>query len=34
MRPSVTKRLDDGDALDGEDVIPGFSQPLADVFDV
>ncbi len=34
MRPSVTKHLDDGDALDGEDVIPGFSQPLTDVFNV
>jgi len=34
MRPSMTKRLDNGDALHGEDVIPGFSQPLSDVFDV
>ena len=30
--PSVTLRS--GDALDGEDVIPGFSHPVADIFDV
>jgi len=32
MRPSAT--LGDGDALDGEDVIRGFSHPVADIFDV
>jgi len=30
MRPSTT--LGVGDALDGEDVVPGFSLPLADAF--
>jgi len=34
MRPSATLRVDDGDALDGEDVVPGFSHPVADIFDV
>ncbi len=32
MHPSTT--LDGGDLLDGEDVVPGFSHPVADVFDV
>ena len=32
MRPSAT--LHSGDLLDGEDVILGFSHPIADVFDV
>jgi Uma2 family endonuclease len=32
MRPSAT--LGDGDRLDGEDVVPGFSYPVADIFDV
>lgn len=32
MRPSMILRR--GDTLDGEDVIPGFSHPVADVFDV
>jgi Uma2 family endonuclease len=33
-RPSVTLRADISDLLDGEDVIPGFSHPAADVFDI
>jgi len=32
MRPSRT--LSTGDMLDGEDVVPGFSHPVDDVFDV
>ena len=32
MRPSVTLRADTGDALDGVDVLPGFSYPLAPLF--
>lgn len=32
MRPSRT--LSENDWLDGEDVVPGFSHPVADVFDV
>jgi len=32
MRPSVT--LGSGDMLDGENVVPGFRHPVADVFDV
>lgn len=31
MRPSAT--LGDGDLLDGEDVVPHFSHPVADIFD-
>jgi Uma2 family endonuclease len=31
-KPSATLRS--GDVLDGEDVIPGFSHPVADIFDV
>ncbi len=34
MRPSATLRAASGDALEGEDVVPGFSHPLADIFDV
>jgi len=34
MRPARTLRADAGDALDGEDVVLGFSHPLADIFDV
>lgn len=30
MRPSTTHGI--GDALDGEDVVPGFSLSLADAF--
>ena len=32
MRPSVTLRMAAGDTLDGEDIIPGFSYPLAPLF--
>ena len=32
MRPSTTWGV--GDLLDGEDVVPGFSHPIADIFDV
>jgi Uma2 family endonuclease len=32
MRPSASLRADAGDALDGEDVVPGFSCPLAPLF--
>jgi Uma2 family endonuclease len=32
MHPSVT--LGDGDLLDGEDVVPGFSHPVSDIFEV
>jgi Uma2 family endonuclease len=32
MRPSATLRVDRGDALDGEDVVPGFSCALAPLF--
>jgi len=32
MRPATTWGT--GDLLDGEDVVPGFSHPVADVFDV
>jgi len=32
MRPSKTLSI--GDMLDGEDVVPGFSHPVADIFDV
>ena len=32
MRPSAT--LGGGDQLDGGDVVPGFSHPVADIFDV
>ncbi len=32
MRPSKT--LSTGDMLDGEDVVPGFSHPVTDIFDV
>lgn len=32
MRPAVTLRVAAGDALDGEDVIPGFSYPLTPLF--
>jgi len=32
MRPSTT--WDSVDLLDGEDVVPGFSHPVADIFDV
>ena len=32
MRPSAT--LGSGDLLDGEDVVPGFSHPVRDIFDV
>lgn len=32
MRPSATLRADAGDTLDGEDVLPGFSYPLAPLF--
>ncbi len=32
MRPATTWGA--GDLLDGEDVVPGFSHPVADVFDV
>ena len=32
MRPSTTWGA--GDLLDGEDVVPGFSHPVADIFDV
>jgi Putative restriction endonuclease len=31
-KPSATLRS--GDVLDGEDVVPGFSHPVADIFDV
>ncbi len=34
MRPSTTLRADTGDTLKGEDVVPGFSHPVADIFDV
>lgn len=34
MRPTSTLRAEAGDLLDGEDVIPGFIHPVADVFDV
>lgn len=34
MHPSVTLRAADGDLLDGEDVVPGFTHPIADVFDI
>jgi hypothetical protein len=32
MRPSTTRHMDTGDVLDGEDVVPGFSCPLAPLF--
>lgn len=32
--PSKTLRADASDTLDGEEVIPGFSHPVADVFDI
>ncbi len=32
--PSRTLHADTADHLDGEDVIPGFSHPMADVFDI
>jgi len=32
MRPSATLYVSAGDALDGEDVVPGFSYPLAPLF--
>ncbi|HKC73903.1 MAG TPA: Uma2 family endonuclease [Chloroflexota bacterium] len=32
MRPSTTLHVDTGDVLDGEDVVPGFSCPLAPLF--
>jgi Uma2 family endonuclease len=34
MHPSSTLRAAGGDLLDGEDVVPGFTQPVADIFDV
>jgi len=34
MRPSATLRAAAGAAFDGEDIVPGFSHPIADVFDV
>lgn len=34
MRPSRTLRAADGETLDGEDVVPGFTHPVADIFDV
>jgi Uma2 family endonuclease len=34
MRPTTTLRAETGDILDGEDVISGFTHPVADVFDV
>jgi len=33
-RPSKTLRANAADQLDGEDVIPGFSHPVADIFDI
>jgi len=33
-RPSGTLRANAADQLDGEDVIPGFSHPVADIFDI
>lgn len=32
--PSRTLSADAKDHLDGEDVIPGFSHPVADIFDI
>jgi len=32
MRPSATLRAHAGDALDGENIVPGFSYPLAPLF--
>ncbi len=34
MQPSATLRAAGGDALEGEDVVLGFSHPVADIFDV
>lgn len=34
MRPSATLQAATGDALDGEEVVPGFAHPLSDIFDV
>ncbi len=33
INPTRTLRVDTADQLDGEDVIPGFSHPVAHVFD-
>lgn len=34
MHPSSTLRAASGDLLGGEDVVPGFTHPVADIFDV